>query len=244
MVLCPEKQCRKPLEIARLLHGYTPRPGVTADGALSSFRTILAHEFYRHRQFQLLESHETPPRCTLIPQRASVTEHTYRLTLWCDYPGRPHPCSPIWSDGPGDFEIVCPKDVLEAARRTISWTLGLLGPIAAAGTLAVEMWSKDGASIEEALTWLSSCVKTSDTDPERHSDAPLPIGLQRIAAEGDEARRFREFLREHVKGKGWGNLRRFSPRPEEVLWLCPEHYAELQQTPPPMPSGYLEGGCS
>ncbi|HPF40679.1 MAG TPA: leucine-rich repeat domain-containing protein [Phycisphaerae bacterium] len=189
-----------------------------------------------------METHRRDGPClfSVVPDGKKLTSEKRRLTLWCEWPDGPHPCSPLFSGEPGDYAISRPRAWLVRHAPTISWMVRILkiaAPIA--GAFGKEITSELGLDdikaniglMEEMVAALPS--DELDVDGENWGKGAgesihLPKG-GRVSRLGEtDLRVFHDFLREALPDRSWGNLRRAHYK-GEFLWLCPRHFDQYDE---------------
>ena len=172
------------------------------------------------------ETKEAPCMFTLFPFDAPGIMQRHQLTLWCEYPDKPHPCCLIGSGGEGDYIFERPKEwynkiapYVAALARVLKVFVPLAGK---AGDL---IWSPE--AMKEWKPKLDFLEKSAALLPEISSKFGTSQG-NAFRAEGDALRAIHDVLRElePKKGRKWGGLERIPTRSGEYIWLCEEHARE------------------
>ncbi|HET7013461.1 MAG TPA: COR domain-containing protein [Streptosporangiaceae bacterium] len=166
--------------------------------------------------------------------RLRVDQDHYRLTLWCEHPGHPHP----WPNA--IYEIAKPKQWILSvapAATIILKILRLATPVAAAvtGAILTPTQLQHAQAELQLATTLAQVLPEYDParDPELDSRAQAPLA----PAQGQAWRAIRTVIFEHDPTHSFGDLRRVQASSGEFLWVCPDHYSDydpgLPAIPPP-----------
>jgi internalin A len=184
-----------------------------------------------------VEINDCPRLFSLVPKRpkrgrasAVVSDH-YRLTLWCEHPGREHP----WESARYDFSR--PKEWLRdfaPYALMVSRLLRAAVPVGSA-VLAVAIPEEKLKSIEKELGLMEALVQQlPETAPEDVPDVGA-LGDQ-VTAEGAGLRALRALLVELDPTMQFGDLRRVLSPAGDYLWVCPTyHYSEYDPGLPSLP---------
>jgi internalin A len=162
--------------------------------------------------------------------RAAFWKYHYKLTLWCEHPGRWHPCTDA------SYELSPPRDWLRTIApyaALVTRTLRLVVPIAVA--VAGVVWSEkelEGARQEIELT-----QRLVETLPELGEAASIPLGTttELTSAQGAGLRALRTLIFDKDRSRVFGGLRRVQNPSGDLVWICPRHYPEYDPGLPELP---------
>ena len=151
------------------------------------------------------------------------------LSLWCEWPTQPHPLDNDAADYPIDT-------IPEGLTRYLPYLRQLIAilSIVAPGVLVAGFGERAQAAVEAAtatMEFIDDRLSKQETDPRIRQFLRDTGGPYRgLHAAGADFRALREVLNrlESEHHKNWGGLSPVS-RPEDrrVVYLCPEHMAEL-----------------
>jgi len=162
--------------------------------------------------------------------RAAFWKYHYKLTLWCEHPGRWHPCPDAI------YELSPPRDWLKAIApyaTLVTRTLRLVVPIAAAAAGVV--WSEK--ELEGAKHEIELMQKLVVTLPELVGEGNIALGTttELTSAQGAGLRALRNLLFDKDKSRVFGGLRRVQDSSGDFVWICPRHYPEYDPGLPELP---------
>jgi GTPase SAR1 family protein len=161
---------------------------------------------------------------------ATFWKGRYRLTLWCEHPGRWHPCSEA------SYELSQPKEWLRTVApyaALVTKTLRLAVPVA--GAVAGVIWSEeDLKGVKDEIQLMTTLVQTlPEVDEER--EIGIRSSPELTSAEGAGLRALRSLLFEKDRSKSFGGLRRVQDPSGDFVWICPKHYPEYDPGLPELP---------
>ena len=242
------EHCRKLRSVTRLLMGFGSPDYWSSERFdevisstwqsedLSTEQLGKTAHLYR-RVLRGLWTHRLDGPClfSLIPEGRGLATETMRLTLWCEWADAPHPCVPIFSGMPGDYQIKLPRAWVTKWVPAISWMVKILkvaAPIGGAYGKAIT----DTLGLTDVKANIETMEKMVRTLPSGELDAGRRIDTRvGMPEQLDEAdfRMFHDFLAEVLPSRSWGNLKRARYK-GEFLWLCPKHFEEYEPGLPKM----------
>jgi uncharacterized protein YegL len=152
-------------------------------------------------------------------QKLKPHEHQFRLTLWCEDPDRPHPCTG------GTYHFVQSADWVRKVSRYARPILALLrAAVPVVGVLAAAMPAK--AQLEQASNELDRMQELLDEFPVLSEDGPdwtAAESTQLTPASGAYLREVHHLLRQIDGFETYGGLDWVQASSGEILWLCKEH---------------------
>jgi len=171
--------------------------------------------------------------------RVNAFERRYRLVLWCEYPGGPHPLTER------SYELGQPREWFVRIRPYVAVMIKALQvavpAAAAASTLVLPPDLLNSVQVDfdvmrdlvrdvgEISVGRGGAAELDETVGD--GDGPLS------RAEGEALRAFRRLLFEKDKSRRFAGLRPWLAVTEDYLWLCPHHYAEYARGFPQLPPG-------
>jgi hypothetical protein len=165
------------------------------------------------------------------------SRENFRLTLWCEHPGREHP----WLEA--QYEFTRPKDwfvTIAPYVLALSRVLQVTALVAGAGLGVATheaMPEVVGAALRVAMPEQDYGYEHVKKDLELMK--ALADRLQKhpgvASAEGAEFRALREGLLELDPARFFGGLRRVLTPEGDYLWICPPHYREYDPGLPKLP---------
>jgi internalin A len=195
------------------------------------------------------EVDDCPRLFTLTPEQKGkgkgkgLFEQHYRLVLWCEYPGGPHPLT----DRP--YSVGQPREWFIRVRPYMAVmvkALQILVPaLGAASTLLLPGAQLNAVQVD--LDVMRELVRDADGLSLRPGAAGELDGLAGngrdapggplTRAEGEALRSVRQLIFEHDRARHFAGLRRWLTASGDFLWLCPHHYTEYDQGLPQLPPG-------
>lgn len=161
-------------------------------------------------------------------QKLKTHEHQFRLTLWCEHPHGPHPCTG------GTYDFVRPADWVRKVSGYARPILALLREIVpAVGVLADAVPAK--AQLEQASNELDLMQQLLDEFPKVLEDGPdwtAAKSTQLTPASGAYLREVHHLLRQIDGFETYGGLDWVQASSGEILWLCKEHKAAYKPDRP------------
>jgi internalin A len=161
--------------------------------------------------------------------RAAFWKYHYKLTLWCEDPGRWHPLPEA------TYELTPPKEWLRTIgpyANLVTRTLRLVVPIA--GAAAGVVWSeKELEGTKQEIDLMQTLVQSLPTVTD--DDIAISVGAQLTAAQGAGLRALRNLLFEKDPSRRFGGLRRVQDPSGDFIWICPQHYPEYDPGLPELP---------
>lgn len=248
---CPV--CFSRYQVSELLTGFSAPPsGVSAadlsqlvgqlrditvsveriDGGVRHIEASAAENAYALRRLLIIAGSEItdcPRLFTLVGlpftglDKLKVHRRQFRLTLWCEHPGRQHPCL----EGVYVFE----KDA-EWLRQVSAYIrpvlLILRGIIPLAATLTDMMLTKDQLKHANGELELMEALIAELPVPHENGLDEFRSGMTEnpAAAVGADLRSIRQLLNEIDPYRKYGGLRRMLTASGEYLWICPVHVRE------------------
>jgi internalin A len=257
---CPD--CGKLYEISQLLTGFTAptqplaveikqihdqvtdiAAGVNGLSGLPAELAGIAATVRRVHQIVSTEVTDCPRLFTFglwkekpsLFDRKKIRFEHYQLTLWCEHPGYEHP----WAKA--TYDIYEPKSWLVKVApyaRLVFKTLQLAVPVVAAIDLArLPSATRDDA--QARLDVMQSIIGDLPTDTLQvtgYQFADLSNDSRKLTqAEGQAVRAVREILFKEDPLRAFGDMRRVQAPSGDLLWVCPDHYAEYDPGLPELP---------
>lgn len=260
------QQCYEDNDVERLLTGF-PRPvplnvdlerrldaiwaEVTRTGeqvTQTGAQVALAADSLRQLLTAAQQEVDDCPRLfTLTPQErrglkgAGLFEQHYRLVLWCEHEGGPHPITEH------SYSLGQPREWFTRVRPYVSLMLSALRIVVpVAGVVSTFVLSDQQLNqVQLDLDVMRELVRDRDWLTARQDgtaelggvagDGRDPQGGPLTRAEGEALRALRQLIFDHDRARHFAGLRRWLMPSGDYLWLCPRHYAEFDRGLPRLP---------
>ena len=260
------QQCYADNDVERLLTGF-PRPvplnvdlerrldaiwaEVTRTGeqvAQTGAQVAFAADSLRQLLTAAQQEVDDCPRLFTLTQdakglkRAGLFEQHYRLVLWCEYEGGPHPITEH------AYSVGQPREWFTRVRPYLSVMLSALRIVVpVAGVVSTFVLSDQQLNqVQLDLDVMRELVRDRDWLAAQQ-DAAAELGITGgddrdpkagplTRAEGEALRALRQLIFEHDRARHFAGLRRWLMPSGDYLWLCPRHYGEFDRGLPRLPA--------
>jgi len=163
-----------------------------------------------------------------------LREH-YQLTLWCEHPGYEHPLAKATYD---IYELKSWLVNVAPYARLVFETLQLAVPVAAAIDLAMlPSAARDDAKARlDVMQSIIADLPAGALQVTGYDFADLGDDSRKLTqAEGQALRVLREIIFREDPLRAFGDMRRVQTPSGDLLWVCPDHYAEYDPGLPKLP---------